>query len=123
MTGWGLCLRSASKIAHLHRRIVNTASSMHASATFAALKNCSKLIDRDASTEISERIELCGHCQTTSSMHASVASNNCSKLRRDTNTEISERIELFCQCQAAWSSRAALGRQFIVACIPLLFLI
>uniref|UniRef100_A0A0D6R1T1 Uncharacterized protein n=1 Tax=Araucaria cunninghamii TaxID=56994 RepID=A0A0D6R1T1_ARACU len=36
LTGLGLCLKLASKISHLHRRIVKTASSVHAKATFAA---------------------------------------------------------------------------------------
>lgn len=39
VTGIGLCLKSASKLAHLHRRIVKEASSMHAKATFAASKD------------------------------------------------------------------------------------
>ncbi|GJP32387.1 hypothetical protein CLOM_g16981 [Closterium sp. NIES-68] len=34
LVGTGICLRSASKLAHLHRRIVRVASAMHAQHTF-----------------------------------------------------------------------------------------
>eukprot|EP00897_Mesotaenium_endlicherianum_P010893 jgi/Mesen1/9832/ME000007S09877 len=36
LLGAGLCLRSASKIAHLHRRVVKTACTMHAQLTYEA---------------------------------------------------------------------------------------
>jgi len=57
VTGIGLCLKSASKIAHLHRRIVKEASSMHAKATFAASKGHLLPPGKDQSFEFQEKME------------------------------------------------------------------
>lgn len=57
LTGIGLCLKSASKIAHLHRRIVKEASSMHAKATFAASKGYLLTPGKDQSFEFQEKVE------------------------------------------------------------------
>lgn len=57
LTGIGVCLKSASKIAHLHRRIVKEASSMHAKATFAASKGHLLTLGKDQSFEFQEKVE------------------------------------------------------------------
>ncbi|XP_031477405.1 uncharacterized protein LOC116248639 [Nymphaea colorata] len=48
ITGWIFCLRSASRIAHLHRRILKSASSMNANATLEAMRNLQPLLINEA---------------------------------------------------------------------------
>ncbi|XP_057869405.1 uncharacterized protein LOC131076297 isoform X2 [Cryptomeria japonica] len=57
LTGIGLCLKSASKISHLHRRIVKLASSMHAKSTFAASKGYILSAGKDETFEFQEKME------------------------------------------------------------------
>ncbi|KAH9319218.1 hypothetical protein KI387_020987, partial [Taxus chinensis] len=57
LTGIGLCLKSASKISHLHRRIVKIASSMHAKATFTASKEYILSPEKCQSFEFQEQVE------------------------------------------------------------------
>eukprot|EP00252_Welwitschia_mirabilis_P028089 TRINITY_DN9976_c0_g1_i1.p1 TRINITY_DN9976_c0_g1~~TRINITY_DN9976_c0_g1_i1.p1 ORF type:complete len:413 (-),score=35.19 TRINITY_DN9976_c0_g1_i1:201-1439(-) len=57
LTGIGLCLKSASKVAHLHRRIVKAASAMHARITFASSRIYSAPQEEVASPEFQAKME------------------------------------------------------------------
>ncbi|KAL2612961.1 hypothetical protein R1flu_024653 [Riccia fluitans] len=78
LTGAWLCLRSASKIAHLHRRIVKRASCIHAERTLG----CHPVASPTLSTDLDGASE-----------------SQDSKLKR---------IELYCQRQDSYARRAAL---------------
>ncbi|KAJ7549592.1 hypothetical protein O6H91_07G059400 [Diphasiastrum complanatum] len=59
LTGIGLCLRSASRLAHFHRRIVKAACSMHALGTFSsAIQPATPCLRADLSVDIVQRLEM-----------------------------------------------------------------
>ncbi|XP_057838390.1 uncharacterized protein LOC131048456 isoform X3 [Cryptomeria japonica] len=79
LTGIGLCLHSASKVAHLHRRIVKAASSMHAKTTFATSKCYISSQWKDQSLEFEEKIQLFSQAQDAWSQRSALVnfiSNN-----------------------------------------------